>query len=58
MSIDAPRVIILMALATLAAPSLADDCVAAARSAMLSSGHLPRTLTITKTDAQGKQSVL
>ena len=53
----ATGVLLAMAIAAMATPALAGDCAAAARSAMLTSGHQPRSLISTKTDAQGKQSV-
>jgi hypothetical protein len=45
-----------IALATVSAPAFADDC-AAAKSAMLDSGHKPHSVTVTAIDAQGKQVV-
>lgn len=56
MSIQARCLLIGVALATVAAAAFADDC-AAAKSAMLDSGHKPRSVTVTVIDAQGKQVV-
>jgi hypothetical protein len=42
--------------AVLGAPVLADDC-SAARSAMLNSGHTPKSSVTTKSDGHGKQVV-
>jgi hypothetical protein len=50
------RALILMSISAFAAPAMADDCAAAAKSAMFNSGRTPVTITITKTDAQGKKS--
>jgi hypothetical protein len=54
--IDYSRVLIALACALLAAPSLADDCTTV-KSAMLNSGHTPKSVLITKTDGQGKKTV-
>jgi hypothetical protein len=45
-----------VALATVSSAAVADDC-AAAKSAMLDSGHKPHSVTVTSIDAQGKQFV-
>jgi hypothetical protein len=56
MCFEARYLLIAMTLAALSAPALADDC-AAAKSAMLDSGHKPHSVTVTSIDAQGKQFV-
>jgi hypothetical protein len=48
--------LIALALAAASSPALADEC-GTVKSAMLNSGHTPHTVTITKTDAQGKKTV-
>jgi hypothetical protein len=53
---ETPRIGIALAFAAFSAPTPADEC-AALKSAMLHSGHTPHTAIITKTDAQGKQTV-
>jgi hypothetical protein len=56
MYIQNSRVLIALVFAVLAAPALADDCTAV-KSAMLNSGHTPKSVLITKTDGQGKKTV-
>jgi hypothetical protein len=48
--------LILAAISAFAVPAIADDCTSAAKSAMYNSGRTPVSITITKTDAQGKKS--
>lgn len=48
--------LIALASAALSASAFADDC-ATVKSAMLNSGHTPHTVTVTKTDGQGKKVV-
>ncbi len=50
------RTLIALTFAALSTPVIADDC-AALKSAMLKSGHTPHTVTLTKTDGQGKKIV-
>ncbi len=50
------RILIALTFAALSTPAIADDC-AALKSAMLKSGHTPHTVTLTKTDGQGKKIV-
>jgi hypothetical protein len=45
-----------LAFAVLTAPALADDCTSV-KSAMLNSGHTPKSVLITKTDGQGKKTM-
>ncbi|HEY3732035.1 MAG TPA: hypothetical protein VGL28_12320 [Steroidobacteraceae bacterium] len=56
MYVATPRALIALAATVLTAPVLADDC-ATVKSAMLNSGHTPRSLTLTQTDGQGKKTV-
>jgi hypothetical protein len=56
MSIDAHFVLIAFTLAAVAAPVFADDC-ALVKSAMLDTGHTPKSATTTKTDERGKKVV-
>ena len=56
MHIETSRMVISLAFAILTAPALADDCTTV-KSAMLNSGHTPKSLTITKTDGQGRKTV-
>jgi hypothetical protein len=56
MYIQNSPVLIALAFAVLTAPALADDCTAV-KSAMLNSGHAPKSVLITKTDGQGKKTV-
>jgi hypothetical protein len=51
MYIDNFRVLIALTLALLTSPTLADDC-ATVKSAMLNSGHTPKSVLIAKTDGQ------
>lgn len=53
---DTPRLLIALASLALSASAFADDC-APVKSAMLNSGHTPHSLTLTKTDGQGKKTV-
>jgi hypothetical protein len=55
MYIDNSRVLIALAFAVLTAPALADDCTTV-KSAMLNSGHTPKSSFTTKTDGQGKKT--
>jgi hypothetical protein len=55
-SFEMLRALIVVALLGSAMQSFADDC-AEAHGAMLKSGHTPHTVTITKSDAQGKKVV-
>jgi hypothetical protein len=45
-----------MGIFAFAGPALADDCASAAKGAMLNSGRTPVSVTMTKTDAQGKKT--
>ena len=56
MYIDNSRVVIALAFAVLTAPALADDCTTV-KSAMLNSGHTPKSSSTTKTDGQGKKTM-
>jgi hypothetical protein len=47
---------IALVFAVLTAPALADDCTTV-KSAMLNSGHTPKSVLVTKTDGQGKKTV-
>jgi hypothetical protein len=53
---ETPRLLIALVFVAVSAPAPADDC-AVLKSALLHSGHTPHTAVITKTDAQGKQTV-
>jgi hypothetical protein len=55
-SVETSRIGVLLALVGFATASFADDCTAA-RSAMLNSGHTPKTATVTRIDGQGKKVV-
>jgi hypothetical protein len=56
MYIRKSRALITLAFAVLTAPALADDCTTV-KSAMLNSGHTPKSVLVTKTDSQGKKMV-
>jgi hypothetical protein len=56
MSKHAHRALVLTAISAFAMPALADDCASAAKSALVNSGRTPVSVTIIKTDAQGKKS--
>src|SRR5450755_4499262 len=56
MSKHAHRALVLTAISAFAMPALADDCAPAAKSALVNSGRTPVSITILKTDAQGKKS--
>jgi hypothetical protein len=56
MYIDDFRVLTALGFVILVAPALADDCTTV-KSAMLSSGHTPHSVLVTKIDGQGKKTV-
>jgi hypothetical protein len=56
MQIQNFRLLTALAFAVLTAPALADDCTSV-KSAMLNSGHTPKSVLITKTDGQGKKTM-
>jgi hypothetical protein len=56
MSTQALRFFVVLIVSAAAVPALADDCVAA-KSAMLETGHRPVSVTVTTTNAEGKQKV-
>jgi hypothetical protein len=56
MYIQNSRIGFALAFALLTAPALADDCTSV-KSAMLNSGHTPKSVLITKTDNQGKKTM-
>lgn len=56
MFIRIDRAILLTGIFAFAIPALADDCASAAKGAMLNSGRTPVSITMTKTDAQGRKT--
>jgi hypothetical protein len=56
MYIRSAHIFIALAFVVLTAPALADDC-ATVKSAMLNSGHTPKSVIVTKTDGQGTKTV-
>jgi hypothetical protein len=56
MTTKALRFLILLAVPAVAVPAFGDDCVAA-KSAILETGHRPVSVTVTTTNAEGKQKV-
>ena len=56
MCIKHALILIALALSVLTASARADDC-ATVKNAMLATGRIPHSLTLTKTDGQGKKTV-
>ena len=50
------RAILLAGIFAFAVPALGDDCASAAKGAMVNSGRTPVSITMTKTDAQGRKT--
>jgi outer membrane lipoprotein-sorting protein len=56
MNIRSAYIFIALTFGVVTAPAVADDC-SAVKSAMLNSGHTPKSVTVTKTDGHGTKTV-